>query len=92
MERIMIVTGASHGDKSLEDALNALVGAGNTVKDFKWKERAGYWVIWYEDGVAPPATTTVPPVTTTLPPTTTAPPTTTEPPVTTPPPTTPPGP
>ena len=74
MERIMIVTGASHGDKSLEDALNALVGAGNTVKDFKWKERAGYWVIWYEDGVAP--TTTAPPTTTTEPPVTTEPPTT----------------
>jgi len=68
MERIKTVTGASHGEGKLEEALNAIVAAGGTIKDFKWKERAGYWVVWYDDGApAPTPTTTVPPTTTTVP-------------------------
>lgn len=47
MERIMTVTGGIHGEKKLEDALNVIVTAGGTINDVKWKERAGYWVIWY---------------------------------------------
>lgn len=63
--KIRIVQGADR-EKGLEEALNDIVGTINLVV---WKERAGYWVIWYSppQPTPPPPTTTPPPVTT-LPP------------------------
>ncbi len=43
MEKIRIVQGADRED-GLEKALNDIVG---TIRLVVWKERAGYWVIWY---------------------------------------------
>lgn len=70
MERIRIAQGGDR-EEGLEGALNevALIGIINMVI---WKERPGYWVIWYT--ATPVATTTPPPVTTTPPPVTTLPP------------------
>lgn len=70
MERIRIVQGADR-EEGLEDALNKVAALG-TIRLVMWKERAGYWVIWYT--ATPLATTTPPPVTTTPPPVTTLPP------------------
>ena len=64
MERIRIVQGADR-EEGLEEALNEVAALG-TINLVIWKERAGYWVIWYT--AATPATTTPPPLTTTPPP------------------------
>ncbi len=46
MERIRIVQGADR-EAALEAALQELSAAANTINLVVWKERAGYWVIWY---------------------------------------------
>lgn len=70
MERIRIIQGADR-EEGLENALNEVAAIG-TINMVIWKERPGYWVIWYTaSGVV---TTTPPPLTTTPPPVTTSPP------------------
>lgn len=46
MEKIRIVQGADR-EEGLEAALEELAAAANTINLVMWKERAGYWVIWY---------------------------------------------
>jgi len=46
MERIRIVQGVDR-EEGLEKALNDIVASAGTIKVVVWKERAGYWVIWY---------------------------------------------
>lgn len=45
MEKIRIVQGADR-EGGLEEALNEVAALG-TIKLVIWKERPGYWVIWY---------------------------------------------
>ena len=46
MEKIRTIQGAD-GEQELETALEGIVSSGGVVHQIVWKERAGYWVIWY---------------------------------------------
>ena len=46
MEKIIIVDGADR-EKTLEKVLEDIVTQSGTINQVIWKERAGYWVVWY---------------------------------------------
>ena len=47
MEKIIIVDGADR-EKTLEEILEDIVNVKTgTVNQIVWKDRAGYWVVWY---------------------------------------------
>lgn len=47
MEKIIIVDGADR-EKTLEEVLDDIVTVQiGTVNQIVWKDRAGYWVVWY---------------------------------------------
>lgn len=47
MEKIIIVDGTNR-EKTLEEVLEDIVAVqSGTINQVIWKERAGYWVVWY---------------------------------------------
>ena len=47
MEKIIIVNGGDR-EKTLEEVLDDIVNVqSGTVNQVIWKERSGYWVVWY---------------------------------------------